>query len=130
MKIKLSVPLLLPFCLVALATSVALADVPPPDDYVEQCTKEIQTKPGLECQECNAWHGEREVCKSKLEKDGFRKMCQSWGASAWTEVWCKGEAKPEPAKESTTKSSCAGGGLEALSLLGLLALVRRRGLRL
>jgi hypothetical protein len=116
-------------CLFIFAPTAALADVPPPDDFVEECTVEKQTVPGLECESCRAWHGERDACDKTLGVKGMRRMCESWGASAWNEVWCKGEPtgpKPEDTPP-VKKSNCAGGGLEtlALPLLGL-ALVAAR----
>jgi len=119
--------LLVVLCLVL--PVAARADVPPPDDYVETCTVAKQTVAGLECKDCRAWHGERDACDKTLGKEGYRKMCQSWGASAWGEVWCKGEPKPaEPAQPATTpkKSSCAAGGFELWSLIGVALFLRRR----
>lgn len=121
----------------------ARADMPPPDDYVEECTIEKQQKPGMECNTCGAWHGDREACDKTLGVQGFRKMCKGWGASAWTEVWCKGEASstpdqpdPKPAEtpgpgssEPQKKSGCDVGDAAPsalLAVLGAFALRRRR----
>jgi len=117
------------------ATEVAKADIPPPDDYVETCTIDKQTAPGLTCESCRAWHGERDACDKTLGVQGFRKMCQAYGASAWSEVWCKGEATgPKPAEGPTPtsgpeskKTGCTGGSLELWALAGLvLPILRRR----
>ncbi|MFO0744622.1 MAG: hypothetical protein U1F43_02975 [Myxococcota bacterium] len=120
----------------------ARADVPPPDDYVETCTVEKQTKPGLDCKSCSAWHGEPDACDKTLGKDGYAKKCQSWGASSWGEVWCKGTETPaekpaekpadkpaetSPAAKPASASKCAAGGVELQIGLAaaLLMLVRR-----
>ena len=119
-----------------IGAGVAQADIPPPDDYVETCTVEKQA-PGLTCESCRAWHGDVNACDKTLGAQGFRKMCKSWGASSWSEVWCKGEATgpvpaegPTPTNGSESKQTgCAGGGIELWALAGLaLALLRRRAL--
>lgn len=80
----------------------ASADVPPPPGYVETCTVERQQKPGEECRECRAWHGERDACEKTLGKDGFERRCSTAGASVWTELWCRNAdapaAPPKPAE--------------------------------
>lgn len=114
--------------------SVALADIPPPDDYVETCTLEKQQVPGLECKSCSAWHGEQDACDKTLGVEGYRRMCKSYGASAWSEIWCKGEPTgPAPAEGTTPtsgpepkKTGCAGGGVTSLLALLALALPRSR----
>lgn len=132
MKVAVS---LVSLVLVTLAIGTAKADIPPGDDYVETCTIEKQSAPGLTCDSCRAWHGERDACDKTLGVQGYRKMCQAWGASAWSEVWCKGEATgPKPAEGPTPtagpeskKTGCEGAGLELWALAGLaLPLVRRR----
>jgi uncharacterized protein (TIGR03382 family) len=94
---------------------------------------------GLECQSCQAHHGAPDACATTLGKDGYRKMCKSWGASAWSEVWCKGEptappaeTKPAeaPAGDAPKKTGCAAVGasgvLGALGALGIVLGRRRR----
>lgn len=115
---------LIALCL-SLVPAVAHADVPPPDDYVETCTVEKQAVPGLECQSCSAWHGERDACDKTLGQEGYRRMCKSWGASAWSEIWCKGEptAPPPSADTASKQSGCAGGPVGGLALVGLALVV-------
>ena len=123
---------LLVACLVVFG-GIARADVPPPDDYVEDCTIEKQSAPGLTCDSCRAWHGERDACDKTLGVKGYRKMCQGWGASAWTEVWCSGEATKDAAEgpgptsgSESKKTGCEGGATALLTLLALPFLRRRR----
>lgn len=74
-----------------LAVSVALADIPPPKGYVEDCTIEREQSAGKECVACEGYHGGREPCVA-LEAQGYAKECQTRGASVWTEVMCKAAA--------------------------------------
>lgn len=125
--------LVLALALVAVP-GVALADIPPPDDYVETCTLEKQQVPGLDCKSCSAWHGEQDACDKTLGAEGYRRMCKSYGASAWSEIWCKGEPTgPTPAEGTTPtsgpepkKTGCVGGGVTSLLALLALALPRSR----
>ena len=113
-----------------LMSSMAMADVPPPRGYVETCTVEIQCGdiPG---KQCSGWHGGRESCEA-LEKDSWVRMCKTFGASSWDEVFCK--TKPEAsvveAREKAAKSGCGCQAVGAVSILpmgiaGLLVLFRR-----
>lgn len=71
---------------------LALADIPPPGDYVETCT--LKNHPG--CVQCEGWHGGREDCEA-LEKKGYTRVCRTGGASVWKEILCGGEGgDPEP----------------------------------
>ncbi len=125
---------LLAACLVLIA-GIAHADVPPPDGYVEDCTIEKQSAPGLTCESCRAWHGDREACTKTLGVKGYRKMCESHGASVWNEIWCTGEATKDSAEgpgptngSESKKTGCEGGATSLLALLAvsLARLVRAR----
>jgi hypothetical protein len=75
----------------------ARADVAPPPDYVESCTVARQQAPGEQCQACDAWHGDREICARTLASSaGWAKRCQTRGASTWTEIWCRSASAPPP----------------------------------
>lgn len=74
--------------------SIALADVAPPSDYVEQCTVAKKQTAGKACEACkNSYQsfqeGYQDPCKSQFDAGGYTKVCQSRGASVWTEVWCR-----------------------------------------
>jgi|GEM_PF-2900396 len=76
---------------------LARADVAPPDDYVEQCTVEKKQVTGLACVSCaNDYRSfatdAGDPCALQYQPQGYTKNCKSWGASVWTEVWCKGQA--------------------------------------
>lgn len=113
---------------------IARADMPPPEGYVEECTVEKQSVPGLTCESCRAWHGEMDACDKTLGVKGMTKKCKSWGASAWDEVWCSGTPTdkqpaegPGPTNGSDSKKSgCEGGATSLLALLGLPLLRRSR----
>ena len=81
--------------LTALA-SPALADIPPPPGYVEQCTVDKQREAGEECVSCSTYHGEPDKCEKAYGEAGYTRRCRTRGASVWSEVWCRkiGTGKP------------------------------------
>lgn len=85
-----------------LVASSASADIPPPTGYIEECTPARQQLSGLECVGCSSYFGSLEKCPDLLVGLGFIKACQSYGASSWTEVWCR-PATGEPLPESVSK---------------------------
>jgi 3-methyladenine DNA glycosylase Mpg len=86
---------LLPAILLCLASS-ALADVPPPPGYVEQCTVEKQCQKNEDGDACSAWHGDHDKCKKLHQSDGFVYKCSTRGASVWTEVYCRPKGSKNP----------------------------------
>lgn len=93
--------------------STARADVPPPDDYVEQCTVALKEQPGTTCEACqNSYESFQgnDPCKTKYAGTNFTKACKSWGASVWTEVWCDGPPRPDSA-DSDSGCSCTHVGI-------------------
>lgn len=74
----------------------ALADVPPPDDYVETCTVAKQEKSTTECLACKAYYGASTRCQTMLEPFCYSKTCKSYGASVWTEVYCRSKNASAP----------------------------------
>ena len=123
---------------------LALADVAPPAGYVEQCTVEKQQAPGKSCVACpndyRSFVGDAgDKCVQQYEPQGYTKVCKSWGASAWTEVWCTGDLDAGTAVTAPV-GSCSGcrtaprqssGPLMTLLILGTLLLTRllKRGSR-
>src|SRR4051812_19041232 len=87
----------------ACSAAPSFADTGPPRDYVEKCTAARQQKPGTECYECGAYVGQKDRCDKLLGSHGLSRACRSYGASAWSEVWCRtagGPAlPPEAARE-------------------------------
>jgi hypothetical protein len=67
----------------------ARADIAPPAGFVETCTLAKQSRAGLECVDCSAYHGNANHCAESLEGYGFAQSCRSRGASVWSEVWCR-----------------------------------------
>lgn len=112
-----------------LLVQLAIADIPPPDGYVDTCTVERQC-PGRG-ETCQASVGAPEACKP-LADQGYTHACNGWGASAWTEVWCKpaaagGGSELPPAPPPTRPARCDHVGGSALGVaLAALALARRR----
>jgi len=82
--------------LLALALT-ALADIPPPPDYVETCTVALacEGREGVLCGD--AYFGDREACEKKWAPEGYERACRTRGASTWDEVWCQAAAAAEPA---------------------------------
>jgi hypothetical protein len=67
----------------------AWADLPPPDGYVETCTIANQQTAVSECVFCKAYYAERNRCGGLLVPYCFSWVCNTWGASVWTELWCR-----------------------------------------
>ena len=136
---------------VVFSASPALADLAPRPDYVETCTIENHQKDGLTCTSCTADYAHRDKCELELGPKGYKKACNTRGASVWNEVWCLAPApapeKPaEPEEKATEKSQelvvkaadvqpkrdskCGAGGLGVglplLLALGLLRMIPRR----
>lgn len=128
-----------------LLATVARADLPPPGDYVEDCTTDKQQRTGEECLLCgNVYHSDRDRCARDHKADGYERRCKTWGGSVWREVWCKKSTDdasppvaapvhntqaptPEPA-QPTTSGTCSvvPRGLASGWLLVLLTLMRPR----
>lgn len=66
-----------------------LADVAPPPEYVEKCRMSLVQKQGEECTECRAGVGQHEKCAKSLGLKGYTYNCRNYGASNWTEIWCR-----------------------------------------
>ena len=145
-------PFLLALGAWALPSSVR-ADLPPPDDYVEECTVEkAQTRTKQACQSCSAWHGDADACTKQFAGSTFAHECRSYGASTWSEVWCdpkqaagadvvgaglKNDAEPAPAPDAPPPSAASSrgcaighgdgrGGAPAGLAIAVLVLARRR----
>jgi hypothetical protein len=86
--------------------SVARADVPPPSDYVEQCTLEIQCKDG---RACGTFHGEANPeCAKAATEAGMEQRCTSWGATVGGAVFCPKGAPVPPPRAAPAKKGCGG----------------------
>lgn len=106
---------------------LARADVPPPSGYVEKCTVEKKQQPGTTCEAC-ASSRSQDACSPKYQGTKFTKVCQTWGASAWTEVWCDGPPKADTGSDCAVVPHRAFDGWAPGLLAGALALVlARRG---
>jgi hypothetical protein len=79
--------------LITAFSTVVRADVAPPHGYAERCTLDETCPLGKECVLCPAdfqdVNQHTSVCERNLGSLGFVKQCKSWGASVWTEVWCR-----------------------------------------
>ena len=80
----------------------ARADVPPPPGHVEQCTVELQQQADAICEACGSYYATVEKCPAQYASTPFQKRCQSYGASVWTEVWCRPRTPADPALVGAT----------------------------
>ena len=120
------------FALLLGLAGVAVADVAPEPGYVEKCTVERKQQPGTTCQACPSFVSQppAEKCDAKYAGTKFKKVCQSRGASAWTEVWCDGPPKPESEGGcSLAPPGATSGGLAAWLVGAVLGLLGWRGRR-
>jgi len=105
----------------ALVPVAALADIAPPPGYVEDCTVDKKEQAGTTCESCAGSYedydgddsAEGGACEQHYAGTDFAYVCQSSGASFWTEVWCDG-----PPRE--TACSLAPGGAVAPAVVALL----------
>ncbi len=98
----------------------AIADVAPPDNYVEDCTLEKQHFDGMSCITCQGGgavqpEDEGACDESANEADGYEFVCRTRGASYNTEIWCKdspGETGPagDPSSDGCAVVSPGAGG--------------------
>ncbi len=120
--------------LVALLAAAALADVPPPGDYVETCTIAIQCGEieGKICDGLRSQDPPEPECDA-LAAEGWARMCSSWGGTVYDVVMCKEQppaadvASRVAAAEKQASAWCATAGFGApLFVIGLGALMVRR----
>ena len=109
--------------MIVLLSLTALADVAPGPLYSEDCTVEKKEQEGTTCDTCRGWYGDASdtglsECEEKFSSTNYTYVCKTYGASAWTEVWCDG-----PPREGC--AHVRGAPLTGM-LAGLLLLVMRR----
>jgi len=125
-------PLFLAFAALSLTVAApALADVAPPPGYTETCSVALREQTGTTCKECKSGSAMESTCPVKFTMTKFTYVCQTWGGSTWTEVWCDG-----PPAEIVTGCAIAGPAapwsvVATVGLLGAAAAIarRRRGRR-
>jgi hypothetical protein len=87
--------------------SAVLADVPPPEGYVEECTVAKQQTATSECLACASMHGQSGRCASLLAPYCYLYVCQTYGASAWSEVLCRAKDPRAPAVPADVSAQLA-----------------------
>ncbi len=75
-------------------SALAHADIAPPI-HVQVCTVETQCRASEEGVSCVGSHVDRDRCEKQYAKNGYARRCKTYGASAWTEVWCRPKVKPK-----------------------------------
>lgn len=135
--IRARVPALLTLFATAAFALPAFADVPPPDDYVEKCTVAEKEQPGTKCNTCNGFGPEPDKCKMQFEGTPYQYVCQTWGGTVYTEVWCDGDPKADEPKTpggdegdgcalKSLGGGGAGGAFAAALVAAVIGLIRRR----
>jgi hypothetical protein len=128
-------PLFLAFAALSLTlastlVSPARADVAPPAGYTETCTVALREQPGTTCKTCASGNAMESACTVTFNMTKYTYVCQTWGGSTWTEVWCDG-----PPAEIVTGCAIAGPAApwSVVATVGLLtaaaAIARRRRAR-
>ena len=95
----------------------ARADMPPPPDYEESCTREKKEAAGELCESRRAWHGDPygcgassgeggcsygstqegfAVCCPALASQGWTFRCKTYGASAFSVLLCRPRQPGDP----------------------------------
>ncbi|MBK9757237.1 MAG: hypothetical protein IPO88_27815 [Nannocystis sp.] len=109
-------------------TRPAHADTPPPVGYKEKCKVELKEQEGTTCEECQNGPGDGgdpERCEKQFAGTEFAYACQTYGASFWTEVWCKGPPREDEGCSCALPGAGATGNA-ALAGLVVIAFGRRR----
>ena len=78
----------------------ARADIPPPPDYVEQCTVANWQTTTSECLTCRGSYSSTVRCGRLLSPYCYSKLCQTYGGSNFTELWCRTKGEGVPAVPS------------------------------
>ena len=86
----------------AVSAVPAIADVPPPEGYVETCTIAKRQTATSECLACASWVSQINRCTNLLVPYCYTKVCKTYGASAWTEVFCRTKDPNAPVVPSDT----------------------------
>jgi hypothetical protein len=91
----------------------ALADVAPPENYVEQCTLAKKTTSTSECLVCQAireGYSYSDRCPLLLSPYCYVKVCGAWGGVSYPEVWCRTKGEGNPTIPDTVVSQLGGWG--------------------
>jgi hypothetical protein len=86
------------------------ADIPPPPDYVEKCTVANKQTTTSECLACSSGYFALNKCSGLLTPYCYSKVCQTYGASVFSELWCrtKGEGVPAVPADTLAKVNASG----------------------
>ncbi len=86
--------------------SQAAADVAPPTTYVEECTVEKKQTATTECLTCKASRAGDSAnrCTALLSPYCYTHSCNTWGGTAYTEIWCRSAGSNAPVLPDSIKS--------------------------
>jgi MYXO-CTERM domain-containing protein len=99
-------------------SGAARADVPPPSDYVEECTLAKKQTASSECVSCQAireGYTNSERCGQLLSPYCFVNVCGAWGGVSYEEIWCRAKSASAPAVPDSITSQLPGTGAADLS---------------
>jgi hypothetical protein len=96
-----------------LGTLPARADIPPPEDYVEGCTLESHQSDATECVACPSGRENGTACSDAHSPGGYAKVCQTYGATTFTEIWCRARTSAPPVPSEPPAPTAEGGEADA-----------------
>mgnify|MGYP001355628495 CR=1 FL=1 len=108
---------------------LAHADMPPPAGYKEKCKVELKEQEGTTCEDCKNGPGDGgdlERCEKQYSGTEFTYVCQTSGASFWTEVWCDGPPREEEGCSCALPGAGTTGSAVLAGLVVLAVGLRRR----
>lgn len=95
-----------------------VADMAPPDGYVEQCTvakKQRSTSECIECRTMREMYANADRCTLLLSPYCFQKVCDAWGGASYPEVWCRTKSASAPTLPDSIVSQLPSSGAADLS---------------
>ncbi len=106
---KLVLGLLVGAGTIALTARMSIADIPPPDGYTETCAVDAYQTASTTCVLCAASFATRTACQDTWGAKGYQQKCKTWGASAWSEVWCGGPTDAASDRDAPAVEAGRGG---------------------
>jgi hypothetical protein len=96
----------------------AVADMPPPAGYVEQCTvakKQTASSECVECRSMRAMYANSDRCTLLLSPYCFQKVCEALGGASYPEIWCRTKDASAPTLPDSFTSQLSSSGAPDLS---------------
>jgi hypothetical protein len=113
-------------CLALSAAPLALAATDPPAGYEETCTAAQRAEAGTKCDTCAGSADMPAACQTKFSMTDNEYVCQTWGDTKWTELWCNGPTKDVGIHPGCALGAGSDGAAGVVVLAAAAALLRRR----